>query len=125
MAVDHCQKKTDMYALIVLQFAFAALTAAAYHLLFERGAAMRVDLGVVGGMLYLSVMSTTVAMSLQNIGQSMAPASHAAMLLSLESVFGALASCLFLHETLTPMMLAGFAVIFMALVVNETGKREK
>ena len=125
MAVDHCQKKTDMYALIVLQFAFAAVTAAAYHLLFERGAAMRVDLGVVGGMLYLSVMSTTVAMSLQNIGQSMAPASHAAILLSLESVFGALASCLLLHETLTPMMLAGFAVIFTALVVNETGKREK
>lgn len=125
MAVDHCQKKTDMYALIVLQFAFAALTAAAYHLLFERGAQMTVNMGVVGGMLYLSVMSTTIAMSLQNIGQSMAPASHAAILLSLESVFGALASCIFLHEAVTPIMLAGFAVIFCALVVNELGKREK
>jgi len=53
----------------------------------------------------------------------MAPASHAAILLSLESVFGALASCIFLNETVTPMMLAGFAVIFCALVVNELGKK--
>ena len=123
MAIDHCQKKTNIYALIVLQFISAALTAGAYHLLFERGATLTVNMGVVSGMLYLSVMSTTVAMSLQNIGQSMAPASHASILLSLESVFGTLASCLFLHETVTPMMLAGFAVIFAALVVNELGHR--
>ena len=79
---------------------------------------MTVNLGVVSGMLYLSVMSTTIAMSLQNIGQSMAPASHAAILLSLESVFGALASWLLLGETLTGIMVLGFAIIFAALVVN-------
>ena len=123
MAVEHCQKKTDTYALIVRQFAFAALFAHAYHLVFERGLPIAVNMGVVGGMLYLSVFSTTIAMSMQNIGQSMAPSSHAAILLSLESVFGALASCIFLHETVTTMMLMGFCVIFCALVVNETGKR--
>lgn len=118
MAVDHCQKKTNMYALIVLQFAFSAAFACVYSLLFERGMAISVNMGTVGGMLYLSVFSTTVAMSLQNIGQSMAPASHAAILLSLESVFGALASWLLLGETLTSTMLLGFAIIFCALVVN-------
>ena len=74
--------------------------------------------GSLGGLLYLSVFSTTIAMSLQNIGQSMAPASHAAILLSLESVFGALASWLLLGEMLTATMLLGFAIIFLALVVN-------
>jgi len=63
-------------------------------------------------------------MSLQNIGQSMAPSSHAAILLALESVFGALASCLFLGEVVTQKMLLGFAVIFAALVVNELRKKE-
>ena len=101
MAVERCQRKTNTYALIVLQFAFAAAFAAVYHLLFERG----------------------LPMSLQNIGQSMAPASHASILLSLESVFGALASCIFLGEAVTPRMLLGFAVIFAALVVNS--QREK
>ena len=123
MAVERCQRKTNTYALIVLQFAFAAAFAAVYHLLFERGLPMSLHMDTVGSLLYLSVFSTTVAMSLQNIGQSMAPASHASILLSLESVFGVLASCIFLGEAVTPRMLLGFAVIFAALVVNS--QREK
>ena len=123
MAVERCQRKTNTYALIVLQFAFAAAFAAVYHLLFECGLPMSLHMDTVGSLLYLSVFSTTVAMSLQNIGQSMAPASHASILLSLESVFGALASCIFLGEAVTPRMLLGFAVIFAALVVNS--QREK
>ena len=118
MAVERCQEKTNTYALIVLQFAFAAAFAFVYAMIFERGMELDVNMGTVGGLLYLSVFSTTIAMSLQNIGQSMAPASHAAILLSLESVFGALASWLLLGETLTTTMLLGFAIIFMALVVN-------
>ena len=123
IAVDRCQKKTDMYALIVLQFAAAAAVAFVYHLFFERGMPVVFSSGSVGGLLYLSVFSTTIAMSLQNIGQSMAPSSHAAILLSLESVFGALASCLILGEVVTPKMLMGFAVIFAALVVNEMRRK--
>ncbi|MBQ7887544.1 MAG: DMT family transporter [Clostridia bacterium] len=118
MAVERCQKKTNTYALIVLQFAFSALFAFVYFLLFEHDMPLEISMGTVGGLVYLAVFSTTIAMSLQNIGQSMAPASHAAILLSLESVFGALASWLLLGETLTPTMLLGFAVIFGALVVN-------
>ena len=49
-------------------------------------------------------------MSLQNIGQSMAPASHAVILLSLESVFGVLFSCLLLGEKVTLQMGVGFAI---------------
>ena len=118
MAVERCQKKTNTFALIVLQFAFAAAFALVYSLLFERGMPSAITWSIAGGLVYLSVFSTTLAMSMQNIGQSMAPASHAAILLSLESVFGALASCLVLGETLTGMMLLGFAIIFCALVVN-------
>lgn len=119
IAVERCQRETDVYALIVLQFGFAALYALAYALLFERGQPLDFNAGSVGGLLYLAIFSTTIAMSLQNIGQSMAPASHSAILLSLESVFGALFSCLLLGEPMTPKILAGFAVIFAALMVNE------
>ena len=118
MAVERCQRKTETYALIVLQFAFSAVFAGIYSIIFERGMPMAIEMSTVGGLLYLAVFSTTVAMSLQNIGQSMAPASHAAILLSLESVFGALASWLLLGEMLTGMMMLGFAIIFAALVVN-------
>ena len=119
IAVERCQRETDVYALIVLQFGFAALYALVYALLLERGRPLDFNAGSVGGLLYLASFSTTIAMSLQNIGQSMAPASHSAILLSLESVFGALFSCLLLGEPMTPKILAGFAVIFAALMVNE------
>ena len=125
IAVDRFQKKTDMYALIVLQFAAAAVVGGVYHLLFERGLPIVFSSGSVGGLLYLSVFSTTIAMSLQNIGQSMAPASHASIILSLESVFGAAFSCLLLGERLTPKMALGFMVIFAALVVSELAKGKK
>ena len=122
MAVERSQQKTNTYALIVLQFAFCAVFALAYSLLFERGMQIYMDMDTMGGLLYLSVFSTTVAMSLQNIGQSMAPSSHAAILLSLESVFGALASWVVLGEVLTSTMLLGFAIIFGALVINSIKK---
>ena len=125
IAVERCQRRTDAYALIVLQFGFCALYALVYTLLFERGVPMTFSAGSVGGLLYLAVFSTTIAMSLQNIGQSMAPASHASILLSLESVFGVIFSCLLLGERVTPRMLLGFAVIFAALLVSELTPHEK
>ncbi len=124
IAVDRCQKHTDTYALIVLQFGFCTLFALLFHLLFERHTLMRFDARSVGGLLYLAVFSTTIAMSLQNIAQSMAPASHAAILLSLESVFGATFSCLVLGEKISGRMLAGFVAIFAAQITNALS-REK
>ena len=118
VAVERGQKKTNTYALIVLQFAFCAAYALVYALLFERGRPLAFNAGSVGGLMYLAVFSTTIAMSLQNIGQSMAPASHASLLLSLESVFGVLFSSLLLGERVTGRMLLGFGVIFAALLVS-------
>lgn len=125
IAVERCQKKTNAYALIVLQFAFCAAASLAYSLLFERGMPMQFTRSSVAGLLYLSVLSTTVGMSLQNIGQSMAPASHASILLSLESVFGVFFSCLILGETVTGRMLLGFVMIFAAVIVSEMTPRKE
>ena len=124
IAVERCQRKTDTYALIVLQFAFCALFAGIYSVVFGRGMPMEFTLGSVGGLLYIAIFSTTIAMSLQNIGQSMAPASHAVILLSLESVFGVLFSCLLLGEKVTLQMGVGFAIIFAALLVSELAPKK-
>ena len=125
IAVEQCQKKTNTYALIVLQFAFCALYAGLYNRIFERGTPLAFTPGSIGGLLYIAVFSTTIGMSLQNIGQSMAPASHAVILLSLESVFGVLFSCLLLGEKVTLQMGVGFAIIFAALLVSELAPGKK
>lgn len=125
IAVERCQKKTDAYALIVLQFFFSCVFALIYSLIFERGMSLAFTPSSVGGLLYLAVFSTTIAMSLQNIGQSMAPSSHAVILLSLESVFGVLFACLLLGERVTLRMALGFAVIFAALLLNSLSGEAK
>ena len=125
IAVEQCQKKTNTYALIVLQFAFCALYAGLYNRIFERGMPLAFTPGSIGGLLYIAVYSTSIGMSLQNIGQSMAPASHGVILLSLESVFGVLFSCLLLGEKVTLQMGVGFAIIFAALLVSELAPGKK
>ena len=80
---------------------------------------MEFTLGSVGGLLYIAIFSTTIAMSLQNIGQSMAPASHAVILLSLESVFGVLFGVLLYGEQVGLKLIVGFVLIFGAILVSE------
>lgn len=111
----------DIYLLTVLQFAFAALFAWIGGLLFESFPAQaftRAD--VVLPMIYLCVMATTVALLFQNVGQVWSDPASASILLSLESVFGVLCSVVFYGDLVTGRMLAGFALIFVAVVCSET-----
>ena len=71
-------------------------------------------------MLYLTIMCTTVALLFQNVGQVWSDPSSAAILLSLESVFGVLFSVIFYGDPVTVRLLLGFAVIFLAVVCSET-----
>ena len=57
---------------------------------------------------------------MQNVGQSVTPAAPAAILLSLESVFGVAFSVMLGAEGLTAQLVCGFALIFLAVVASET-----
>lgn len=74
----------------------------------------------VGAMLYLGVGSTMIAFLLQSIGQKYIEPSTASLLLSMEAVFGVIFSILFLGEILTTKMIAGCALIFIAIIMSET-----
>lgn len=69
---------------------------------------------------YLIIFSSSVAFLLQNVGQKYTAPGTAALLLSLESVFGAFFSALFLDETLSHRALAGCAMLLFAIVLSET-----
>ena len=123
LCIERFQKKTDALALVVLQYLFCALFALLWHLCFERGRQLTLNGSALMGLLYLAVFSTTIGMTLQNIGQSVARSDHAVILLSMESVFGALSGVLLLGERVTLPMGLGFAVIFTALVLCEMGEK--
>lgn len=72
-------------------------------------------------MAYLVLLSSCLCYVIQNVGQTKVPAADAGLLLSLESVFAVLASVVFYGEELTPRLVCGFALIFVAIVVSEVG----
>ena len=87
-------------------------------LIFCPGA--RVPAEIWPQMLYLSVVVTALAMLLQALGQAITPPPQAAILMSLESVFGIIFSALCYGERVGARMLAGFAVIFVSVIISET-----
>ena len=71
-------------------------------------------------LVYLAVCGTAVAMLLQNVGQKYVSSSSAAIILSLEALFGVLFSVIFGYENLSVKLVIGFALIFFAIITSET-----
>ena len=93
-------------------------------LVLEQGAwPMSYVMNDIWGIVYLGVFATAGCLGLQSIGLKYTDPSSAAIILSLESVFGVLFSVAFYHEIITIQMLAGFALIFVAIIISETKLR--
>lgn len=69
--------------------------------------------------LYTGICSTAIAFTLQAIGQQYVPSANAAIILSAESLFAALAGAIVLGERLPPLGYLGAALIFIAIVLVE------
>ena len=68
---------------------------------------------------YGGVMSVGVAYSLQIYGQKNSPASHAAILLSLEAVFAAIGGWLILNEILSGRAFLGCALMLTGMLISQ------
>lgn len=73
----------------------------------------------VGGIVYMGLLATALCLYLQSYGLKYAEPAIGGMLLSLESVFGVVFSVIIYHERVTLRMLAGFAVIFIAILLSQ------
>ena len=75
--------------------------------------------------LYSGVMSCGVAYTLQIIGQKNVPPALASLILSLESVFAALAGWVLLGQKLSAKELVGCAIVFVAIILAQIPLPEK
>ncbi len=112
-------KKHDPILLTILQFAFAAI----FSLI--SGLIMGIEFTPIGGdmavsVVYLVLAITILAFGIQNIAQKYTTSTHAAIILSLESVFGSLFAVWFLKEDLTIKLILGSIIILLAIVTAET-----
>ncbi|GGK62241.1 DMT family transporter [Ornithinimicrobium pekingense] len=120
LVIDHFVRTVDALRLSAAQFAACALLSAGVALVVE-------DRPFAGfgpalwAVLYGGLFAVGVAYTLQVVAQRHAKASHAALLLSLEAVFGALGGWLLLGEVMSGRMLLGCALVMTGIVVSLRG----
>lgn len=105
--------------LTALEILFHAVTCLAASFIFEQPTlAVFNTSGRVLVMLYLSIFCTMIPFVLQTVGLKFVSASLCALLVSMESVFGALFSALLLGESMTWRMRAGCALVLIAVLMS-------
>ena len=121
VAVEYYASKTDPLVLAILQIAIVALLSLPLALLFETWPGFLPGGAGLWSIAYTIVFCTIIAFSIQNIAQKFTPSAHTAIILSLESVFGALSGIYFLGEVFTLPMAAGCVLIFISVLLTEAG----
>ncbi|HLE91732.1 MAG TPA: DMT family transporter, partial [Anaerolineales bacterium] len=77
-----------------------------------------ISLGVVGGVLFIGIISTALAMVLWNTAFAYVDANLASLTFFAQPVVGTLLGWLFLGEEITPLFLAGGMLIGVGLVIS-------
>lgn len=114
-------RKMDINVITFWMFVGNGVLSLATSLLFETQAPLSVwTPSFITAMAFLSVGCTCVALLIQNVGLAHVPASTGSLLLSMESPSGVLFSVLLMGEALTSRLLAGFALIFLSIILSET-----
>ena len=110
----------DPILLTIGNLFFGAVYAGLYTYFFEDNAKIVWNGHSVFAALYLGVVCMSLTNILQAIGQREVVASTAALIFSLESVFGIILAVLFWHEKVTVSLFIGCVLIFIAIVISET-----
>lgn len=119
--VGHIGRTRDVSVLTSWMFLFVGLFSLAATIAFEpRVPAEQWTPEIIGQLVFLAVVCTTIGLLLQNQALSHVPPATGSLLLSLESPSGVLFSVLMAGEVLTGKLIFGFVLIFLSIVLSET-----
>jgi drug/metabolite transporter (DMT)-like permease len=119
MTVDIFSPKCDGVRLSIIQFATGFVLNAIFALIFESPISFALIGENILSLLFLGVFSSGIAYTLQVIGQKNLNPGVASILLSLESVFGAIGGALIFGETMSPREIIGSSVVFFAVILSQ------
>ena len=74
--------------------------------------------GILGGILFLGVVSTAIAMFLWNYAFAELPAAIASLTFFAQPVVGSLLGWFFLHEQITPLFILGGVLIGLGILIS-------
>lgn len=122
--IDKFVRNVDAIKLSSIQFAACSVLSLIVASIFED-----VNLGGLTNalvpILYGGIMSAGVAYTLQAVGQKYAKPSHAAIALSMESVFAAIGGALLINERLPAKGYAGCALMLLGMLIAQSENFKK
>jgi len=118
ISTSHFVKKSTPVKITIVQFGTVAILSTLTALIFE-GVTTGVSSVVVVSVIYLGIICTGVAYFLQTLAQNYTKSTHAAIILSLEAVFGSILSVIIMSELFTVKMIVGCIIIFLSILVIE------
>lgn len=119
MLIDKFLPKCDSIRLSLIQFLTVAILSLFTSLVFEGSDALASAGECIPEIIYLGLGSSGIAYTLQIIGQKNTHPAAASIILSLESVFGALTSAIFLHERMLTREYIGCLIVFIAVIISQ------
>lgn len=122
LATEKYGHHLDIMLITMLEFAFAGLFGWIFQFAIHGVPSFSgITLSTWFAILYLGVMASSLAFLFQNVGQLNTDPSSAALILSLECVFGTIISVIFYGDELTAKLLCGFTLVFLGVLYSETG----
>jgi drug/metabolite transporter (DMT)-like permease len=118
LVIGHFSKKVDVLKLSFIQFSICSLLNILFSIFIEV-TTFQALYKVIIPILYAGFLSVGVAYTLQVVGQKKVPSSSAAIILSMETVFGALGGWLFLNEQLTFQGITGCILMFAGMIISQ------
>lgn len=119
LSIDKFAPKLNAVKLSCFQFLICAVLGTFGSLIFETPSFNGIISGI-GPLLYAGIMSSGIAFTLQIIAQKETPPVIASLIMSLESVFAALAGWVILKEVLSTRELFGCGLVFFAVLLAQS-----
>jgi len=130
LVIDRFARKVDVLQLSFFQFITCSALSLLTALVIETISVESLRLALVP-ILYGGICSVGIAYTLQVVGQKNAQPSHAAIILSMETVFAAFGGWLILNEKLGVQEVIGSAIMLAGMLlsqmqnINRTGEKEE
>lgn len=123
LVIDHFSPKADGVMMSCIQFFVAGVLSLVCMALFESPTVPNI-LACWGPILYAGILSSGVGYTLQIVAQKNTSPTIASLLMSLESVFAAIAGWLILGESFSAREMIGVALMFGAIILAQLPEKK-
>ncbi len=124
LAISRLAGNFDPVKLAVVQYTFCGVVSLIVAAIVEP-VALRAILDAAIPLAYGGICSVGIGYTLQVVAQKSAPAAHAAIIMSLESVFAVIGGYLILGEVLSARGLTGCALMLCGMIISQLSANRK